>query len=169
MGNDNTNNYNSNNYYLEGDKVKEFLRAVILIAVMGFIYMLMEIIYKGSSSPIMIAIGGLSAYFVGLLDEKNDYFYNKKMSQKCFIGMFITLAMEFSSGMILKHYNIILWDYSNLPCNLCGVICLPYAIMWFFLVPLGLFLNDRLRKLIFNEKEPRKPLMNYYKRLFNNH
>lgn len=146
--------------------MKSVLKALLLILIMGFIYMCMEILYKGLSSPIMILIGGLSAYFIGLLDEKTDYFYNKKMIIKCFIGMLITLSIEFCSGMILRHFGIILWDYAKIPFNIYGVICLPYAIMWFFLVPLGLYIDNKLRELLFGEDEPKKSLISYYKQLF---
>ncbi len=88
------------------------------------------------------------------------------MFVKCLIGTLITLAIEFSSGMIFNVWlGMNLWSYKGVFGNVYGQICLPYAIGWFFLIPLALFINDRLRHLLFKEKEPRISLLDYYKKL----
>ena len=54
---------------------------------------------------------------------------------------------EFIAGTIL---NIVLglnvWDYSNLPLNILGQICLPFSIIWYFLSIIGICLDDFLEK-----------------------
>lgn len=43
----------------------------------------------------------------------------------------LTSALEFFTGFILErvfHYRW--WDYSNVPFNLCGYICLKFSILW---------------------------------------
>ena len=54
--------------------------------------------------------------------------------QKCLIGSVIITSVEFTVGVIV---NIILrwnvWDYSDMPFNVLGQICLPFTVLWFFL------------------------------------
>lgn len=40
-------------------------------------------------------------------------------------------AAEFGTGMVLKHYHVCPWDYSQSPFNYKGVIRLDYAPVWF--------------------------------------
>lgn len=65
-------------------------------------------------------------------------------------------AIEFLSGYIL---NIVLglgiWDYSNMPFNIIGQICLPFTVAWYILSLLAIVLDDHLRYWIFGEEKPR--------------
>ncbi|MDD3224526.1 MAG: hypothetical protein PHX70_07465 [Clostridium sp.] len=58
-----------------------------------------------------------------------------------------------------------IWNYSDTWGNLYGQICIPYAILWFFLVPLSIYIDDYLRYKLFGEKKPVGILENY-KELF---
>lgn len=53
---------------------------------------------------------------------------------KCIIGMIIITAIELIFGI---WFNIILgervWDYSNMPLNFLGQICVPFSMMWLVL------------------------------------
>ncbi|WP_353851693.1 hypothetical protein [Clostridium sp.] len=70
--------------------------------------------------------------------------------------------IEFTSGIILNVWlKLNIWDYSNTWGNLYGQICIPYAIIWFFLVPLAVFGDDYLRYKIFGQKKPDGLLKNY--------
>lgn len=40
-------------------------------------------------------------------------------------------AAEFSTGLLLKRYDMCPWDYSSYPLNYKGVIRLDYAPLWF--------------------------------------
>ena len=67
--------------------------------------------------------------------------------------------LEFITGIIVNlilHLNV--WDYSNLPFNLLGQICLPFCIIWFFLSLIGIVLDDYLRYYFFNEEKPKYKL-----------
>ena len=71
----------------------------------------------------------------------------------CAVGI---TAIEFLSGYIL---NIVLglgiWDYSNMPFNIIGQICLPFTVAWYILSLLAIVLDDHLRYWIFGEEKPR--------------
>lgn len=53
---------------------------------------------------------------------------------KCFAGMLIITTVELVFGIA---FNLILrehvWDYSNVPLNLMGQICVPFSLLWFML------------------------------------
>ncbi|RDU23538.1 putative ABC transporter permease [Anaerosacchariphilus polymeriproducens] len=49
-----------------------------------------------------------------------------------FLGsLVLTSIIEFITGFVLKKvFNNSWWDYTDLPFNLCGYICLKFSIMW---------------------------------------
>lgn len=70
-------------------------------------------------------------------------------------SVLITL-IEFISGCIINiRFNLNVWDYSNMPFNILGQICIPFMILWFFLSVLGIILDDYLRYWFFDEEKPR--------------
>ncbi|WP_058952890.1 putative ABC transporter permease [Clostridium tyrobutyricum] len=134
---------------------------LILIATMGAIYMVLEGVWRGWTHISMLVVGGLAAFFIGRLNEYSK-FYDKKMWQECLIGTVIILVLEFISGMVLNVWlKLGIWDYSNTWGNLYGQICIPYAVLWFLLVPLNVFVDDYLRYRLFGEKKPQGLLKNY--------
>lgn len=48
-----------------------------------------------------------------------------------------------------------IWDYSNMPFNIIGQICLPFTVAWYILSLLAIVLDDHLRYWIFGEEKPR--------------
>lgn len=134
---------------------------LLLIFIMGALYMVLEGIWRGWTHISMLVVGGLAAFFIGRLNE-HPQFYDKKMWQECLIGTLIILILEFTSGMILNVWlGLGIWNYSSEPFNLLGQICLPYALLWFFLVPGCVYLDDYLRYKLFGEKKPEGLLKNY--------
>ena len=134
---------------------------LILICTMGAIYMVLEGLWRGWTNISMLVVGGLCAFLIGKLNE-HPAFYNRKMIIQCFIGTFITLFVEFISGMILNVWlEFHIWDYSNTFINVYGQICLPYAFLWFLLMPFCIYIDDYLRHKLFHEEKPIGLLENY--------
>lgn len=145
----------------------------ILIFIYGLLYMDAEIFWKaakslsitlkGETSIHMFFIGGVSMYLVGLLNEKKKR--NLPITIQTIIGGTIITLIEFVSGYIL---NIILgmklWTYDN-SYNLMHQVCLQYALLWTFLVPITIFIDDYIRHLLLQEEKPKSLLYNY-KELF---
>ena len=147
---------------IEGDILKNKIRKdLLLIFIMGALYMILEGLWRGWTHISMLFVGGLAAFFIGRLNQ-HPKFYDRKMWQECLIGTFIILILEFTSGMILNAWlGLDIWDYSNEPFNVRGQICLPYAILWFLLVPFAIYVDDYLRYKLFGEKKPAGLLKNY--------
>ncbi len=56
------------------------------------------------------------------------------MSAKCLMGALIITAVELLFGYIFNlKYGMNVWDYSNMPLNFLGQICLPFSVLWFLL------------------------------------
>ena len=135
------------------NKLKYLLKEFILFLIGGSIYYLFEILWRGYSHWTMFILGGICFVIIGLLNEQYDY--NMPLVEQMFSSMIIITTLEFISGVIL---NIILklniWDYSNLPFNLFGQICIPFMIIWFFLSPIAIVVDDYIRYFIFKEEKP---------------
>ncbi|AKA68563.1 putative ABC transporter permease [Clostridium scatologenes] len=144
---------NSNTNYLKKD--------LLLIFIMGALYMVLEGFWRGWTHISMLIVGGLAAFFIGKLNE-HPTFYDRKMWQECVMGTLIILMLEFTSGIILNVWlGLGIWDYSTEPFNLLGQVCLPYALLWFLLVPACVYVDDYLRYRLFGEKKPYGLLKNY--------
>lgn len=134
---------------------------LILIFVMGALYMVLEGLWRGWTNISMLVVGGLCAFLIGRLNER-ETFCKLKMWQQCLIGTIITLCIEFISGLILNLWlKLNIWDYSNTWGNVMGQICLPYAILWFALMPFCIYVDDYLRYKLFQEIKPLGILQNY--------
>jgi uncharacterized membrane protein len=144
--------------------LKHIWRLLVLWFVLGMCYVTVELLWRGVTYLPMIFVGGLCGLCVGLLNQR-PLFCDRKMWQQCLIGAVITLIIEFFSGYILNiKLELHIWDYSKLPFNVCGQICLPYAALWFILMPFAIYLDDWLRWKLFYEPRPHGgPFINYGK------
>ena len=95
-----------------------------------FVYSLLEIASRGFTHWTMTLTGGL---ILTILYEMHVRLTGTPLWQKCLIGSVIITSVEFTVGVIV---NIILrwnvWDYSDMPFNVLGQICLPFTVLWFF-------------------------------------
>jgi uncharacterized membrane protein len=63
--------------------------------------------------------------------------------------------VEFIGGLIInKWLGLHVWDYSGLPLNLLGQVCLPFTFAWMALAVVGILLDDYLRWKLYGEKKP---------------
>ena len=136
---------------------KLLLKYLFLFLVGGAIYCVIELLYRGYTHPSMYILGGLCFIVCGLFNEIFEW-STPLLIQMLLSSIAITI-LEFITGVIVNlilHLNV--WDYSNLPFNLLGQICLPFCIIWFFLSLIGIVLDDYLRYYFFNEEKPKYKL-----------
>lgn len=133
--------------------MRRFLKPLILIAIGGLLYVLIEFMWRGYSHWTMFFVGGLAFWMIGCINEHVDW--DMPLWKQMAIGALIVTCIEFLSGFII---NIVLgwqvWDYSGLPFNVLGQICLPFSIIWFFISLLAILLDDYLRYWLFGEEKP---------------
>lgn len=133
--------------------IKKILQAIVLAGIGGTVYMLLEAMWRGYTHWAMFFVGGLCFLCVGAINEIVPW--EMSLYQQMFIGAVVITSIEFASGCILNLLlGLNIWDYSNLPGNILGQICLPFTILWFFLSLVAIVLDDWLRWKLFGEEKP---------------
>ena len=115
-----------------------YKRCYFIFIAGAFGYCLLEILWRGYTHPSMGIAGGLC--LIGI------YYISKLNYSRVFRAVLSTLLItltEFIFGVIL---NILLklniWDYSGMPFNFLGQICLPFSLLWFVLSYTLIFIID---------------------------
>lgn len=133
--------------------IKSVFKYLILGNIGGIIYVFIELLYRGFSHWTMYIVAAISFILIGLINEYISW--DMKLWKQMLIGACIVTFMEFVSGYII---NIKLgwqvWDYSNLPLNIIGQVCLPFSIIWFFISLGAILVDDYLRYWLFKEEKP---------------
>lgn len=133
----------------------------ILLFLVGYCtYISIEVTYRNISYPIMGICGGLA---ILLLDKINDNIsWNIDLCLQGLCGSTLITFFELIIGEIALHTSLlpVMWDYSNVPLNFDGVICLPFSIVWFFLSILAIFLADAINYYVLDE--PQVPYYNLF-------
>lgn len=132
----------------------KLLRPLILFNIGGLLYILIELLWRGYSHWTMFFVGGICFILIGLINEL--FTFNIPLITQMTISSVLITLIEFISGCIINiRFNLNVWDYSNMPFNILGQICIPFMILWFFLSVLGIILDDYLRYWFFAEEKPR--------------
>lgn len=122
----------------------------------GVVYPVIELMWRGYSHYSMMIAGGLSLYLINKLCCKK--LREKRMYMKCLAGSGIITGVEFFTGIVFnKIFMMNVWDYSALPYNIGGQICLPFSVIWFFLTIPAVFICDKLSNIIDSRKSSALP------------
>ncbi len=115
-----------------------------------FIYSLVEIINRGYTHWTMSLTGGIIMMILYSLNSRRTM----TLIKSCFAGSVIITAVEFAVGVfdnIIMHWNV--WDYSDMPFNLLGQICLLFSCYWFLLCIPAYYLCRLIRNRFGTEKQ----------------
>ncbi|MCM1498597.1 MAG: putative ABC transporter permease [Clostridium sp.] len=127
---------------------------LFLFLVGGFAYFYIEILFRGYSHFSMIICGGLALILCGLINQLMNF--RISVLTQMIISAVIITGLEFVTGYIVNlrlHWNV--WDYSGMPYNLYGQICLAYSSIWLMLSLVCIFVDDLIRWKIFDEEKAR--------------
>lgn len=133
-------------------------RWLVIFATGGVLYVLLELLWRGYSHWTMFIVGGLCFVLIGRINE--FYTFEMPLISQMMIGAFIVSLVEFVSGCIINlwlGWNV--WDYSEMPLNILGQICLPYMGLWFVLSAPAIILDDFLLYWWFGEEKPHYSLL----------
>lgn len=122
---------------------------VLLFLIGGRLYTWIEIIWRGWTHWTMFYLGGGCFVIMGLL---NEHFlpWDMPLLQQAVISACIITALEFIVGYIVNLWlGWQVWDYSDLPFNLLGQICLYYFLLWIPISAAGIILDDWIRYLFY--------------------
>lgn len=118
---------------------------MVVFLIGGVTYAMIEIMWRGNTHWTMVLLGGLC--FLTLY-KLFGYMSNYSLIEKCVLGAIVITALEFIVGCIVNlifHMNV--WNYSRMPLNLSGQICILYSTLWGFLcIPIN-FIANKIRKV----------------------
>lgn len=129
------------------------LRPLVLIGIGGLLYVMIELVFRGRTHWTMFLVGGLCFWLIGLINEIIPW--EMLLWKQCIAGAVIVTTVEFISGCIINlglGWNV--WDYSNMPLNFLGQICLPFSLLWVLLSAVAIVLDDYLRYWMYGEEKP---------------
>ena len=102
----------------------KLLRPLILFNIGGLLYILIELLWRGYSHWTMFFVGGICFILIGLINEL--FTFNIPLITQMTISSVLITLIEFISGCIINiQFNLNVWDYSNMPFNILGQICIP--------------------------------------------
>ena len=129
------------------------IRQLTLFFIGGIGYMLIELLVRRRTHWTMGILGGLCFVLIGLINEV--FSFEMKLRYQALIACIIVTVLEFITGCIVNlHFGWGVWDYSNLPFNIMGQICLPFTVIWYFLSIFAIWLDDYIRWKIYGEEKP---------------
>ena len=135
------------------EKLKAILKHAVLALCGGCVYFLIEMAWRGHSHWTMDVLGGVCFVLIGDINEFIPW--NMPLILQGAIGSGIVTVLELVSGIILNLWlGLGIWDYSNMPFNLLGQICLPFTLLWVALSIVAVVLDDWLRYWLFGEDRP---------------
>lgn len=132
--------------------MKQAFKCLVLMIIGGLLYIGIELVWRGYSHWTMFLLGGLCFVLIGAINEYIPW--QMPLWKQAAIGTIIITSLEFLTGCIVNlwlGWNV--WDYSNVPGNILGQICLPYMLMWVPVSMLAIVVDDYLRYWLFNEEE----------------
>lgn len=133
--------------------MEKLSKYIFLWAMGGCLYYSFELIFRGFSHWTMFVLGGscfLFIYIQGKIVKWKDSIFIQVI--RCII--FVT-SMEFITGIIVnKWLDLNVWDYSRLPFQLFGQICLPFMIIFSGLCVLGILISSQLAHWFYKEEKP---------------
>lgn len=132
---------------------KSILKYFILGWFGGSTYCSLEVIFRGRSHWSMVVLAFILFLLIGSLN--NLFPWEMSLAKQGIIGACIVTVLEFITGCIVNiwlGWNV--WDYSNIPLNILGQVCLPFSLLWILLAIVCIIVDDYLRYLMFNEQMP---------------
>ena len=134
------------------------VKHILLFLTGGVLYCRTELIWRGHTHLSMAALGGCCFLMIGRINE--DCPSCVSLLSQMVLSALVVTAMEFAAGLVLNVWmGLEIWDYSDLPYNLLGQVCLLYMNLWFLLSLPAILLDDWLRWRWFDEQAPHYRLL----------
>ena len=133
--------------------IKSMIEELVLFGIGGFIYIGLEMLWRGYSHWTMFLLGGLCFTLMGAINNVNTY--DMSIIKQMIMSSIIITTLEFITGIVVNiglGWNV--WDYSNLPFNIYGQVCVWFIFLWFILSFIGIVVDDYIRYWLFDEEKP---------------
>ena len=119
-------------------------RKVMLFCLGGGGYVCLELLWRGRTHGSMFLLGGLCFLLIGKI---SGLLRKTPLALRLTASSALITVLELFTGLIVnRDYSV--WDYRGVSCNFLGQICLPFSLLWFPVSLLGMFLYERMDRLI---------------------
>ena len=109
-------------------------------------YGLIEVVWRGNTHWAMLLAGGVCLRLLGAAGRRMEA---SPVLYKCLAGGAIITGVELLFGCVCNLWlHMGIWDYSRIPLNLGGQVCLLYSVLWGALSALGMKLEKTLRRYL---------------------
>ena len=133
---------------------RPWFKALALFLIGGAAYAIVELLWRGWTHQSMFLLGGVCFLVLGALNEYLPW--EMPLADQVVIGDVLVTVLELATGLIVNVWlGLGVWDYSNLPGNICGQICPQFMVLWIPLVLVAILLDDLIRWLCFGEEKPK--------------
>ena len=137
--------------------MKNFMKYLLLLTFSGYIYVCMELLFRGRSDITMMFCASICV--VPMIYLNNIFSYDVDFLLQLILCSVFATFIEYIFGMIFNtDYHI--WDYRNMPYTSDGMVCLPFSLLWMLIASWVIPLMDWIDHYIFGYKPDTKP---YYK------
>lgn len=134
-------------------QLKQILKLCVLALIGGITYMLIELAWRGYSHISMFILGSFCFLLLGGINEFLPW--ELGFVWQMLIGAGIVTILELIFGIVVNVWlELEVWDYSNLPFNFMGQICLPFSFAWTLLSGVAIVVDDYLRYWLLGEEKP---------------
>lgn len=131
----------------------KFSKYIFLWALGGCLYYSFELIFRGFSHWTMFVLGGICLLFIDIQGE--IVHWDDSLAVQILRCILFVTAMEFTTGIIVNKWLALnVWDYSQLPFQLFGQICLPFAIIFSGLCAFGIIFSGYIGYWFYGEEKP---------------
>lgn len=124
----------------------------LVLFLTGFMaYITIEVCFRGYSYPLMGICGGAA---IVLLDKVNNRLsWDTDIIIQGLIGSALITIFELIVGELALRTSVVpvMWDYSNMPLNFDGVICVPFSLIWVVLSWAAILVADAITYYVFEE------------------
>lgn len=130
--------------------MKNIEKYIFIFLFGGLGYGLLEIAFRGFTHWSMIITGGSALLILYLI---NQALPKAPLLVKALIGAFAITIIEFSVGIIVnKVFSFGVWDYTNTPGNILGVVSPNFSLCWFAISFVMIFIIKCTNKIISLQK-----------------
>lgn len=130
---------------------------VCLFCIGGFLYNIIEVLWRGYSHWTMFFVGGACFHLIGRVQR----FCRGGLFHRCALCALAVTSVEFFSGCLFNlKMKLNVWDYSGMFLNVKGQVCLLYSVLWGFLslIAMPIYANCRTR---LEGGEPKLPTLRF--------
>lgn len=125
----------------------------------GSVYIEIELLYRGYTHWSMFLLAGFVFITVGWSNE-HIFTWHDKFFKQVFIATIWATLCEYICGWILRFNGLQVWDYSDVPLNIDGIVCIPFMFAWAALMIVAIVVDDLIKYYFFNGERPHYHIAN---------